>query len=677
MPRTVSSNARAKLKKVATTAAVVSAILAGSLVPAGSTGAWFTASKSIAGNTLDSATLAQVSNLSATNRTDGVNVRWDDAQQQTWGTANGVTNGTTYTVTRTIDDADPQEVYTGSSTSFADSFPQARISDIDTTLSAGYNTAGLVRPDGTVWTWGVGYDQSLGTGTNRNPNPVQVTFPGGVAMRSISYTHVRAVTTGVDGSVWMWGKYFHACPGGDPIVYTTPNSVPTPPGRTVVSAAFVSQCELVQLASDGTVWRYADNTLSQVVLPGNRRGAQLTKNTVVLASDGTVWGWGRRSNGQLGDGTTSQSDIPFTSPVQAVLPTGTRVKRVASYANNTIFLLDNNQVWITGWNYDGVLGIGKTYKELSGTATPVQVSTEQGKTWVDVALAYQNASVLASDGKVYVTGKEDQGMLGNGTRKQNTDGQTTPTPVTNPTGVKFQAIALGADNPQAYGVDQNGAIYGWGLNRIASAYAFGNNNSPTTDYYLKPTAAAKNMTYSPGSKTKLCDNGGTVNSSDHCPFPGTVKYAVKYKYASWTAPSESAQATATPVQTGTAVIGGPGSSGKCLTIQGNGSADGTPVVLANCDSSATGQRWTTWSDGTFRANGECLDMKGSTPGTIVQLWNCNGEGYQWWVPRADGSMYNPTSQLCLTDPSGTAAVGTQQQISTCNGSASQQWKLTS
>lgn len=87
----------------------------------------------------------------------------------------------------------------------------------------------------------------------------------------------------------------------------------------------------------------------------------------------------------------------------------------------------------------------------------------------------------------------------------------------------------------------------------------------------------------------------------------------------------------------------------CLNIQGNSSAQGTPVVLATCDSSASGQKWTTWSDGTFRANGKCLDMKGNTPGSIVQLWECNGLGFQWWVPRDDGSMYNPTSGLCLTD----------------------------
>jgi len=353
------------------------------------------------------------------------------------------------------------------------------------------------------------------------------------------------------------------------------------------------------------------------------------------------------------------------------------VKRVSSVQQATIFLLDNNEVWITGNNYQGKLGVGKTSSQLSKIGTPMRFLLPSGKTWVDAVLSDWNSSALASDGTIYTAGDEASGTLGNGTRKLNTNGVTIAVPATNPTNVQFKVAAPTSRLAQFYAVDQNDDIWGWGYNEIDdNSSAFGNNNNPSTQYYVTPKRVATNMKYSPGGKTKICDNGGTANGSDHCPFPGTVKYSVEYKYASWTAPSESTQATATPVQTGTAVVGGPGSSGKCLTIKDNASADGTPVVLANCDSSATGQRWTTWSDGTFRANGQCLDMKGSSPGTIVQLWNCNGMGYQWWVPREDGSMYNPTSQLCLTDPSGTAAVGTQQQISTCNGSVSQKWNLT-
>jgi hypothetical protein len=44
-------------------------------------------------------------------------------------------------------------------------------------------------------------------------------------------------------------------------------------------------------------------------------------------------------------------------------------------------------------------------------------------------------------------------------------------------------------------------------------------------------------------------------------------------------------------------------------------------------------------------------------------------------PVANGSLLNPQSGLCLDDPSGNAANGTQLQIWTCNGTAAQQFAL--
>ncbi|MEV4490168.1 ricin-type beta-trefoil lectin domain protein [Micromonospora coxensis] len=48
-------------------------------------------------------------------------------------------------------------------------------------------------------------------------------------------------------------------------------------------------------------------------------------------------------------------------------------------------------------------------------------------------------------------------------------------------------------------------------------------------------------------------------------------------------------------------------------------------------------------DGTVRSLGKCLDVKssGTTNGTPVQLWTCNGTGAQQWAPQADGSLKNP------------------------------------
>ncbi|MCJ0867795.1 ricin-type beta-trefoil lectin domain protein [Streptomyces sp. AP-93] len=121
-------------------------------------------------------------------------------------------------------------------------------------------------------------------------------------------------------------------------------------------------------------------------------------------------------------------------------------------------------------------------------------------------------------------------------------------------------------------------------------------------------------------------------------------------------------------------ITGPG--GKCVDVLGddNGTA-GAPVVLWDCLSSAKDQQWTHRADGTLRTLGRCLDIdrNETAPGTPVQLWDCNGGGNQVWAQQADGSLRNPRSGLCLDAPGGNTANGTRLQIWHCNGLAPQKF----
>jgi alpha-tubulin suppressor-like RCC1 family protein len=79
-----------------------------------------------------------------------------------------------------------------------------------------------------------------------------------------------------------------------------------------------------------------------------------TTHTVYLKTDGTVWAWGNNSNGQLGDGTTTQS----TSPVQV---SGlSNVTAIAAGATHTVALKTDGTVWAWGDNSNGQLGNGTT-----------------------------------------------------------------------------------------------------------------------------------------------------------------------------------------------------------------------------------------------------------------------------------------------------------------------------
>lgn len=123
-------------------------------------------------------------------------------------------------------------------------------------------------------------------------------------------------------------------------------------------------------------------------------------------------------------------------------------------------------------------------------------------------------------------------------------------------------------------------------------------------------------------------------------------------------------------------ICGPG--GKCVDVAADDTGgNGAAVQLWDCQSYAEDQHWTHHPDGSLGTLGRCLDVNGNgtAQGTQVELWDCNGVGGQKWVQQADGSLLNPQSGRCLDSPSGATANGTRLQIWDCNGSAAQKFTL--
>ncbi|UQU62451.1 ricin-type beta-trefoil lectin domain protein [Couchioplanes caeruleus] len=125
-------------------------------------------------------------------------------------------------------------------------------------------------------------------------------------------------------------------------------------------------------------------------------------------------------------------------------------------------------------------------------------------------------------------------------------------------------------------------------------------------------------------------------------------------------------------------ITGPG--GKCVDV----AADDTGVNLAavqlwDCQGYAEDQHWSHFPDNTLRTLGRCLDVNGNgtANNTQVELYDCNGVGGQKWVQQADGSLRNPQSGRCLDSPNGASGNGTRLQIYACNGSAAQKFAVNS
>lgn len=130
---------------------------------------------------------------------------------------------------------------------------------------------------------------------------------------------------------------------------------------------------------------------------------------VALTSSGQVFDWGENQFGQLGNGTDSNSNVPVAvslpSPAVQIYAGGS-----TSYNGQTVALLKNGEVFAWGNNAWGQLGNDST----TGSDVPVQVHFA-GKTVISfVATAGQTSFALDSNGNLYAWGDNAKSQYGDG-----------------------------------------------------------------------------------------------------------------------------------------------------------------------------------------------------------------------------------------------------------------------
>jgi len=214
--------------------------------------------------------------------------------------------------------------------------------DVVAISSGGHNSNHTLalKSDGTVWAWGFGSSGQLGDGgaTNRL-SPVQVT--GLTDVTAIAAGAVHSMALKHDGTVWAWGLNGEgqlAQAIGDTTNRHTPETMSIN-GTTMtgVIAIEAGGANSVAIRAGGVVFTCGANDSGQLgngtntpfSYPARVVGVggidYLSDVTVVAASvgfmvalqsDGTIVAWGLNTNGQLGDGTTTQR----LTPVQVIFP---------------------------------------------------------------------------------------------------------------------------------------------------------------------------------------------------------------------------------------------------------------------------------------------------------------------------------------------------------------------
>ena len=330
-----------------------------------------------------------------------------------------------------------------------------------TQVSAGGGHTVALKGDGSVWAWGWNLYGQLGDGTTMDRiEPKQVTSLTGMTAIAAGGGHTIGLKG--DGTVWAWGYNSWGQLGAGTITdRTVPVQVATLTGITAIAAADENS---VALKSDGTVWTWGSNRLGELgngtsdwnphptpgQVPGLTGISAVTagpSHTVALLSDGTVWAWGRNSEGQLGDGTTTQRTIP-------VKVTGlTSVTAIAASYYHTVALKRDGSLWVWGDNSYGQLGGGTA--DGNTHPTPVQVTGVTGI--AAIAASGYRTMVVKNDGTIWTWGMNDYGQLGDGTI---TTLRATPAQMTDL--ISIMSVAGGPEHSVA--LKSDGTVWAWGLN---------------------------------------------------------------------------------------------------------------------------------------------------------------------------------------------------------------------
>jgi alpha-tubulin suppressor-like RCC1 family protein len=279
---------------------------------------------------------------------------------------------------------------------------------------------------GAVYAWGVASYGELGNGTTSpyDTEAVKVDIPAGIKIVTLANPMPFDGALAIDssGHVWGWGLDADGdlCVAG--LVETRPVELPLSDVTLATGARThslfdsggrVLACGSGQYGVLGNGSTRSSSTPTPVVgIPATAMVIALTSSwegSGALLANGAYYDWGYNVAGQLGDGSTADSDVP----VHVELPAAVKqVSQGGSGASNgqTLAMLADGSVWSWGNNKKGQLGDGS----LASSDVPVQVDVPAGVTFVTIDSGGYSCYAIDSSGRLWAWGGNDNGQLGTG-----------------------------------------------------------------------------------------------------------------------------------------------------------------------------------------------------------------------------------------------------------------------
>ncbi len=234
--------------------------------------------------------------------------------------------------------------------------------------AAGYKQMLALTSAGTVYGWGFNANGQLGIGSTKKNVfvPVPVRIPSGVTVTAIAAGKYHSLVATSSGLVYAFGLDSNGQLGDNS---TQQESLP-------VIAAVPNDAHVADVAA------------------GDAHSLALTSSA--------VYAWGANSFGQLGDGNTAQSNVP----VLVQLPSGAIPTAIAAGENYSMALTSTGTIYAWGDNADGNLGNGTTIN----SDVPVPVDVPPGVTVVAIIAGGNRCHFLSSAGAIYDWGTNENGQ---------------------------------------------------------------------------------------------------------------------------------------------------------------------------------------------------------------------------------------------------------------------------
>jgi alpha-tubulin suppressor-like RCC1 family protein len=301
-----------------------------------------------------------------------------------------------------------------------------------TAISTGYAHTCAVA-EGRAYCWGGNGDGQLGTNsTTDSPVPVAVNAVGVLAGKTVTTISAGTLHTCAvaDGKAYCWGANFYGRLGNNSTIGSkVPVAVDATgvlAGKTItaITAGEAHTCAV----ADGQAYCWGWNgygqlgddstTNSQVPVAVNTTGVLVDKAAAAISAgyahscavaEGRAYCWGFNSSGQLGNASTTNSQVPVAVNAVGVLA-GKTVTEISAGGLHTCAVADG-RAYCWGENGDGQLGNNKTTASL----VPVAVDSSgvlAGRT-VSAASAGRYHSCALAEGRASCWGRNAQGQLGN------------------------------------------------------------------------------------------------------------------------------------------------------------------------------------------------------------------------------------------------------------------------